>query len=250
MSGHIGTLANLLPALPTREGPVSSSDRFAIQDASRKRWAFAKSNGPRLRTWQVETPALTSEQAGALTELAEGAWGNGPFVFIPCSAHASNVLTPAQSLLEGVANSGPVILPGGDRAPRSLVGGGIVTLADKVPVIPGRPATFSIYMAGGSATVSFKTVSGSTVGSRTLAPTGDLMLRASATALSVPVTARYATITAAGYTALARPQLSWTAEPVAWAAGGGAAQVVIQNSSLTHLRGGWANASVQIVEVG
>lgn len=250
MAGHIGTLAHLLPALPTREMQVSAADRFAFQEAADKRWAFATSKGPRLRTWQVDSTALTSEQAGALAEMAEGAWGLGPFIFIPCPAHGSNVLTPAQSLLEGVANAGPVALPGGGTAPRSVVGGASVTLVDKVPVMPGKPATVSLYMAGGSATVSFKTLAGSTVGSRPLVPTGDLMQRVTVTAPSVPATARYATITATGYTALARPQLSWTAEPVPWAAGGGAAQVVIQNSSPTPLRGGWSSASMQIVEVG
>lgn len=250
MAGHIGTLAHLLPALPTREMQVSATDRFAFQEAPNRRWAFATSQGPRLRTWQVDTTALTSEQAGALAELAEGAWGYGPFIFVPCSAHGSNVLTPAQSQLEGVANSGPVTLPNGIVAPRSVVGGASVTLADKVPVIPGKPVTVSLYMAGGSATVSFKNLTGSAVGSRPLTPTGDLIQRVSVTAPSVPATARYATITATGYTALARPQLSWTSEPVPWAAGGGAAQVVIQNSSPTPMRGGWSSASTQIVEVG
>lgn len=250
MAGHIGTLAHLLPALPTREMQVSAADRFTFQEASNRRWAFATSKGPRLRTWQVDSTALTSEQAGALQELAEGAWGLGPFIFIPCPAHATNVLTPGQSLLEGVANGGPVALPGGSTAPRSVVGGATVTLADKVPVIPGKPVTVSLYMAGGSATVSFKTLTGSTVGSRPLVPTGDLMQRVTVTAPSVPATARYATITATGYTALARPQLSWTSEPVPWEVGGGVAQVVIQNSSPTPLRGGWSNISMQIVEVG
>lgn len=250
MAGHIGTLAHLLPAMPTREAPATAPDRFALQEAAHKRWAFVEHTGPRLRTWQVDSTALTSEQAGALTELAEGAWGYGPFIFIPCPAHATNVLTPAQSLLEGVANAGPVALPGGAVAPRSVVGGQTVILADKVPVIPGKPVTVSLYMAGGSATVSFKTLTGSTVGSRPLKPTGDLMQRVIATAPSVPATARYATITATGYTALARPQLSWTAETVPWAAGGGAAQVVIQNSSPTPIHGGWSTASTQIVEVG
>lgn len=250
MAGHIGTLAHLLPALPTREAPVAANDRFALQEAADKRWAFVQSRGPRLRTWQVDSTALTSEQAGALAELAEGAWGYGPFIFVPCPAHSSNVLTPAQSLLEGVANGGPVALPGGGAAPRSVVGGASVTLADRVPVIPGKPVTVSLFMAGGSATVSFKNLAGSTVGSRPLTPTGNLMQRVTVTTPSVPATARYATITATGYTTLARPQLSWTAEPVPWAAGGGAAQVVIQNSSPTPTRGGWSNANTQIVEVG
>lgn len=250
MAGHIGTLAYLLPALPTREMQVSAADRFAFQEAAKKRWAFATSRGPRLRAWQIDSTVLTSEQAGALTELAEGAWGYGPFIFVPCPAHATNVLTPAQSLLEGVANGGPVALPGGATAPRSVVGGQTVTLADKVPVIPGKPVTVSLYMAGGSATVSFKNLAGSTVGSRPLTPTGNLMQRVTVTAPSVPATARYATITATGYTTLARPQLSWTSEPVPWAAGGGAAQVVIQNSSPTPMRGGWSSESTQIVEVG
>lgn len=250
MAGHIGTLAHLLPALPTREMQVSAADRFAFQEAPNRRWAFATSKGPRLRTWQVDSTALTSEQAGALAELAEGAWGYGPFIFIPCPAHDSNVLTPAQSLLEGVANAGPVVLPGGGTAPRSVVGGASVTLADKVPVMPGKPVTVSLFMAGGSAMVSFKNLTGSTVGSRPLTPTGDLMQRVTVTAPSVPATARYATITATGYTALARPQLSWTSAPVPWAAGGGASQVVIHNSSPTPMRGGWSNASTQIVEVG
>ncbi len=250
MAGHLGTLAHLLPALPTREASATAPDRFALQEAAHKRWAFVDRTGPRLRTWQVESTALTSEQAGALAELAEGAWGYGPFIFVPCSAHASNILTPAQSQLEGVANGGPVALPGGATAPRSMVGGQAVTLADKVPVMPGRPVTVSLYLAGGSAAVSFKTLTGSTVGSRVLTPTGSMMQRISTTVPAVPATARYATITATGYTALARPQLSWTAEAVPWAAGGGAAQVIIQNSTPAPMRGGWSTASVQIVEVG
>lgn len=250
MAGHIGTLAHLLPAIPTTDSSIALADRFSFQEAPSKRWAFVTEKGARLRRWDISTDLLSSEEAGVLTELAEGAWGLGPFIFIPCPAHDSNVLTPAQSLLEGVANAGPVALPGGGTAPRSVVGGQTVTLADKVPVMPGKPVTVSLYIAGGSAAVSFKTLTGSTVGSRPLTPTGDLMQRVSATAPSVPATARYATITATGYTALARPQLSWTAETVPWAAGGGASQVIIQNSSPTPMRGGWSSASTQIVEVG
>ena len=250
MVGHIGTLAHLLPAIPTTDSSIARADRFSFQEAPNKRWAFVTEKGARLRRWDIATDLISPEEAGALTELAEGAWGHGPFIFVPCPAHGSNVLTPAQSLLEGVANAGPVSLPGGGTAPRSVVGGATVTLADKVPVIPGKPVTVSLYMAGGSATVSFKTLTGSTVGSRPLTPTGDLIQRVTVTAPSVPATARYATITATGYTALARPQLSWTSAPVPWAAGGGAAQVVIQNGSLIPLRENWSKSSISIVEVG
>lgn len=250
MSGHIGTLAHLLPALPTLDAATSSADRFTIQETANKRWAFVAIQGARLRTWGVDTAALSSEQAGAIQELSEGAWGHGPFVFVPCPAHDSNVLTPAQSLLEGVANGGPAALPGGGFAPRTVVGGQTIVLADKVPVIPGKPVTISLYMAGGSATVSFKTLAGGTVGSRTItAPDGPLQ-RISAVVQAVPSTARYATITATGYTALARPQLSWTAEAVPWSAGATANQVIIQNSSPAYLGAGWSKANMQIVEVG
>lgn len=248
MSGHLGTLAHLLPAIPTTQSVASAAERFSVQESASRRWVFARSVGPLLRSWDVSVDLLSPEESGLLSEFLHGGWGVGPFVFVPCEAHESNVLTPGQAGLVGVANGGPVETGSGVAA-RSLVGGGRVVLADEVPVRPGFPCTVSVYQAGGSLSVEFCTAGGKVVGDRSVEASG-LLGRVFVSVPRVPVAARYARVVVEGFVRVARPQLSWTSFVPEWGPGLGAGRVVVQGGSFSSVRSPLLQGRVSLLEVG
>lgn len=251
MTGYIGTLANLKPLLPTTAVSVETPDRYAIQEAPARRWAFVAYKGAKLRTWKVDTNMLTSGEVGGLAELLDGGFGYEPLVFVPCPVHDSNVLTPAQSMLSGVANGGGMETPAG-FSPVSVVGGARTTIADRVPIVPGMPVSASIYATGASVSliVTFKTATGGVVASRSVSGSYTSAGRVVVSVESVPVTARYITVEVSGFTAAARPAVSWTVEPTPWVSGGGSSSVIVQNGEFSVETTSFSDSSVQIIEVG
>ena len=257
MTGYVGPVARMLPLLWAEPAPVKRPTRYVTQDAPGRRWAFVSAPAAaRRREWTLDMTGTQREMHPVL-QLAAGYFGDGPWWFVTDEAAMTNVLTPAQSMLQGVANAGAVETVDGVSAV-SVVGGGQVTLAERVPAIPGEPVTVSVDAAGATVlTVQPVNSAGVAVGpAKTARADGELMQRVHATILALPAGAHAVTITARGYTTLACPQMVWAEEPAAWDVGQGSDSVIIEESSSTHTgfefytRDWWRNASMTIKEVG
>ena len=255
MTGYLGTTARMVPAVPTSAQSEDRPERFTIMATASKRWAFDTArNGVTPRAWSVDLGLLDASEMAVLDEFVQGAWGPGPFRWVSCAAHDSNVLTPAQSVLAGLdAGSGMDTAAG--YAPRSMVGPGTDVLAERVPVIPGEPVTVTVDTTGAATlTVVFRRGTGTVDSRQTVAATGVLAQRLTYTAPFVPALARTVDIEVSGHTRAARPQVTWTAEARPWAPGRGAESVVIQQGALDPVvinrQGGYWAGSVSLVEVG
>lgn len=257
MTGYIGHPARMLPLLWAEPAPVKRPTRYAVQEAAGKRWAFVSAPAmARRREWTLDMTGTQREMHSVL-QLAAGYFGDGPWWLVTDEAAMTNVLTPAQSMLEGIANAGATDTVGGVSAV-SVVGGAAVTIADLVPAIPGEPVTVSVDASGETVlTVQPVTATGANVGApRVVRANGKLMQRLHATIPALPAGARGVKIKAEGYTTLACPQVVWSAEPAAWDVGLGSDSVIIEELSSTHTgfefytRDWWRTMSLTIREVG
>lgn len=256
--GYIGTTARLLPITYIISESVQRQNRYEIQEAAAATYAFVRSAAfANRRTWDLEIIA-DSPTLGAVTAFYEGAYGSGPFLFIPETAALTNLLTPAQSLLAGVSNGGPVTTADGGHAPASLVGGAMAVLADKVPALPGKPFTVSVDASGASELiVQPRTITGANAGgAKVVKAKGELMQRIHAVIPLMPATARYVTISARGYNQLAQLQVRLARGSAKWAPGAGASSVVLGDLTTSPLvfdeSSGelWGSLSLKIKEVG
>lgn len=257
MTGYIGTPARMLPLLWANPAPVKRPTRYAVQEAAVKRWAFVSAPATaRRREWTLDMTGTQREMHPVL-QLAAGHFGNGPWWLVTDEAAMTNMLTPAQSMLQGIANAGAADTVDGVSAV-SVVGGAPVTIADLVPAIPGEPITVSVDASGDTVlTVQPVDAAGRAVGAaKTVHADGNLMQRIHATILALPAGARGVAISARGYTTLACPQVVWSTEPAAWDVGLGSDSVIIEESSSTHTefefytRDWWRTMSLTIREVG
>ena len=257
MTGYIGTPARMLPLLWANPAPVKRPTRYAVQEAAVKRWAFVSAPATaRRREWTLDMTGTQREMHPVL-QLVAGHFGNGPWWLVTDEAAMTNMLTPAQSMLQGIANAGAADTVDGVSAV-SVVGGAPVTIADLVPAIPGEPITVSVDASGDTVlTVQPVDAAGRAVGAaKTAHADGNLMQRIHATILALPAGARGVAISARGYTTLACPQVVWSTEPAAWDVGLGSDSVIIEESSSTHTgfefytRDWWRTMSLTIREVG
>lgn len=256
MTGYLGMTARMVPVAPASAQSEARPDRFVVQAAASRRWAFdtARRGGVQAREWSVDLSLLDAAEMSAVDEFVQGAWGPGPFRWVSCAAHDSNVLTPGQSILASLdAGTGMDTATG--WSPRSVLGPGAVLLAERVPVIPGRPVTVAVDVSGAATlTVVFRNGTGGVVSTQTRTAVGTLEQRITYTAPSVLATARTIDVQVSGHTRASRPQVTWTADARPWAPGRGAEQVVIQSGSTDPLvinrRGGYWAGSVSLVEVG
>ena len=254
-AAYIGTTANLLPLEWVQGVRMSQGGRHSIQESASRSWVFVShgSRRPPSRTWEVTLIASASTLAN-LEALANGAFGDGPFRWVPEGAYITNAATPAQSLLpDGVGGSLAVV---DGHVGRSSLGPGDATLAAGVAVLPGQPVTISADASGASTvTGTFRNATGSVVGAISGTSVGALMQRVSATAPAAPSTARTIDVSISGHVAAARPQVTWTRRLQPWGPGGGATSVVIESldSAPRHLdgaRGLLYDTSLKLREVG
>lgn len=236
-AAYIGTVAHPVPIEWIDGVRVSRESRYSLQEAAARTWAFASrpSGSPSPRTWEV-TARVGSATMSNLEGLAMGAFGNGPFLWLPESAYITNAITPRQSLLLDGAGAGADAA--GGRAPRSVVGPRTASLATGVPVMPGSPCTISVD-ASGSTTLRaiFRTAAGGTVLNTTQTATGSLMQRISITVPNVPAAARTVEVQVANHTIATRPQVTWLRHEIPWAPGAGADSVILERfeNSTMHL---------------
>lgn len=257
MAGHIGVLGRMIPLLWADPAQVKAPTRYEVQTAPARRWAFVSTPASaRRREWSLEMSGTQREMAPVL-QLAAGYLGDGPFWLVTEEAALCNVLTPGMSMLEGVANAGPVDTVDGMSAV-SVVGGSQVLLARRVPVIPGQPVTVSVDASGDTAlSVQCVDAAGGAVGAAyTGRASGTRMQRVRVLIPDVPAGVAAINIRAAGYVSLACPQVVWSEEPAPWDIGQGSDSVIVEESTMTHtvfepgMRDWWRGLSLTLKEVG
>lgn len=256
MSGWIGTLGALSEVLWKVSLSESTPARFAFQQAAGRRWAFLASPTPR-RSWSVEVKG-TQEDTRALAQLAHAAQAE-PLVWVSETAALTNILTPAQSLMVGISNRGPMVTSDGSLAVSSLGGSPRTVAADRVPVMPGKPFTATVEAAGDGAILGVQmfNVAGVAVGATaTAVARGANVQRLVVSIPSPPAAAAYATLTLAAGGQFSRLSATWTKDAPPWDVGMGATSVVIGDVETTvedvhHASGAvWRSVSAKIEEVG
>lgn len=110
------------------------------------------------RQWQIGWGDLsTPADLAVLQDFARGAWGAGPWWFLPPDALNANILTPRQAALvereqhDAWANGGPIVVSDGTTAPASLVSTLVSSwehVFSRLPVLPGKAVTWTAEVEG------------------------------------------------------------------------------------------------------
>lgn len=263
--GSPGRMIRLKCPVAQRE-TAEDGYRFVLTLEGRRK-AQVVPGGPRV--WDISVGQLTTpEQVGTLMEFASGAWGPGPFWFIPGGAAVVNLLTPDDVLRPAPTGTsepgGPMRLEDGTWAATSrasINGGGILWrnqgIQSDPPVLPGVPVTVSAYVEGQGAFVLLQwfddnaaymgEVSSSSV-------TSAVGVRQSVTA-TTPAGAAYVRVSARNALRAARPAVTWTDEMTQWGEGRGCAKAVISQTSRDLVRAipgmtVFSDLSFTVTEVG
>lgn len=202
------------------------------------------------RVWDLSTGSITTPvEVAALQEFVAGAWGPGPFWFVPEAAPEVNLLTP-DDVLHPVPTSrsrpgGPMRLDDGSWAATSqeaIDGGAILWrnqgVASDPPVLTGTPVTVSAYVEGTGAHVMLQWFDASASYLGELASssvTSSVGVRQSITAVPPPGAA-YVRLSARNATRATRPSVTWTDRVTEWGEGQGCAKAVISQVSRDLVR--------------
>lgn len=198
------------------------------------------------RSWSlgVSAGARQSESA-TLQEFVTGAWGSGPFIFVPVDAPLTNMLSPreAAALVPGTAQvGGPVDLGADGWAASSLIVGDpeatqeIYANVNPVPVVEGRAVTGSAWVRPGFVSPSLLRLywrgrDGVGLGTASVSvPAGSGLQRVALTA-TPPEGAVGVRLVAYKAELMTRPQLTWTDGLAPWAAGEGCPAAVVHDLS-------------------
>lgn len=264
---YLGSLGRLVPLRCASTERIGSEARYLESfTVEGRRRVQTRPASPRV--WDASWGAATAEDSAALASFLTGAWGNGPWHWVPVLAQRGNLLTPREAQLverAGVSASyiqdaGPVRDADGGWSARSVtvtLDSGWVALARNVPVIAGLPFTFSCDVQGGSTPgqvhVRFLDAAGGTV--LDVAGTGPNagMHRVSVSA-TVPSGAVEAQVGVRSQTLVAtRPQATWTPGPVPWSAGHGCRSAVVDGWSedllVANSSGTYSSAGFTVMEV-
>lgn len=269
---YLGTLGRMIGIKCPASQNVETEERYTFETTLEgRRKAQAKQAARRswaLRTTDATTPAETA----VLTQFAQGAWGPGPFQFVPADASHTNLMTPDGSFTideqpsSHVLRGGPVDLGADGWAAQSLVSDDPLVNFEMfgslayTPVLPGRSVTASAWISavpGSTARVRLYWYDANTVLlggllSREVSPS-EGMVRASVTGVppAGAVSCRVVTLRAAR---LARPAITWTETVQPWAAGEGCRQAVVSAGSrdlvLAVPGATYSNMSFTVTEVG
>lgn len=264
---YLGSLGRLVGLKCPSSERIQSADRYVTSTtAEGRRRAQVRPASP--RTWDLSVGVATPAELAVLSDFLSGAWGAGPWHWVPVPAQRGNLLTPREASLveragvstESIQDGGPVRDSDGEWAPRSVtvtLSSGWVALARGVPVLEGQPFTFSCDVQGnalpGQVHAQFFDAAGGSLGVVTGTAPNAGMHRVSASA-TVPAGAVEAQVGVRSQTVVAtRPQATWTPGPVPWSAGHGCRSAVVDGWSEDLLAansyGTYSNASFSIMEV-
>ena len=222
------------------------------------------------RTWALGlSDATRPEQHAMLQSFTDGAWGAGPFVFIPADAPVTNLLTPDQSSCDPALIGGSTTVPGGPVRlpdgwePRSLLNtdpGALLGFGtNNVPVLQGQLVTVSAWVLGAGARVRmiWLTADGTHIYSQDseISSDGVSWVRSFVTGMP-PANAAMVQIQAVNTVRATRPCATWTDRLYPYSAGEGCQKAVVHGLSKDLIMAGprigqqYANASFTVTEVG
>ena len=243
---YLGTLDRMIGLDCPAEQAVSHAGRVSTVSTveGRVKAMVVPESG---RSWSLAvSDAARQSESATLQEFVTGAWGAGPFIFVPVDAPLTNLLSPreASALEPGISTvGGPVDLGEEGWAASSLIVGDPETSPEvyanvvDVPVLPGRAVTGSAWLRPGFASSSLLRLywrgrDGATVGASSTAaiPAGSGLQRVTITAMP-PAGAVGVRLVAYKVELLTRPQITWTDGPVPWAAGEGCPAAVVHDLS-------------------
>lgn len=243
MSAWIGPLGNLFEfKCPSAAESSSEDPHVYFRPLGGSVSATVLGDATRPRVWDVRVSAARPDHVEALEALASGQWGPGPFAFVPPAAEALNLLGKRDALAMRPAGTGYVnARPGTPVQTTEGVSGASYsstaatpapTTLGTAPVVPGVPVTGRAWVQAKTGTMAslyirFYDAGGTQVGGQppidSTSSTTGLFLSSTATA---PAGAAYAALSAAGLI-LARPSITWTADPRPWAPSAGSSNVVL-----------------------
>lgn len=263
---YLGSLGRLVPLRCASTERVGAESRYSARTTveGRRRVQVVPASP---RTWDVSWGAGTNPDIAALSAFTSGAWGPGPWHWVPIQAHRGNLLTPREAALVDVvpasfwALSGPVVGADGVLQARSLsvsLASGWAAPWRDIPVLPGRGVTWAADVAGvdGPAlALAFFDVDGVQVGGfygTARAAAG--MSRVSMYAVAPEGAATVRVGVQPSVLSLTRPQVTWTDTPVPYSAGHGCRSAVIDGFSedllVANSSGTYSNIGFTVMEVG
>lgn len=268
---YLGTLGRMVAIKCPTAQRVTPAERYTF-NTTLGGTVKAQAGPVGRRTWDISLGKLsTPSDVGALLDFATGAWGSGPFWFVPADAPVVNLLTPdaascdpdALTFSGGAESLGspPMSLGDDGFAARSVWKNdtGTATFGGPVPIIPGQPVTGSAWVIGtGMLRLVFVDSNGAELSSADSTPAGwSTPKRLTATAMA-PRTASAVQLMIAGpITQAARPAITWTSTAYEWGDGQGCDKAIAHNANRDLVKalddprtGRWSDVSFTVQEVG
>lgn len=263
MTVYLGTLGRMIPIYTTPSAQLETEERYSFSttlEGSRK----AQVRPVGRRTWGLNAQFADPAEHSLLSQFANGAWGPGPFVFVPVDAPHTNLLTPAVASLDPsvitATQGGPVQLPDGSWAPRSVLGDGVGNVlfgSLQSPVPPSGQVSAGAWVQGVGATarLNWYNSAGSFIGSASSSVASPGGWVWSTLAASPPAGAVGVIVSVDKGSRVACPVLNWgSVAPLVWSDGQGCAKAVVSGFSrdqVLAVRGHtFSNVSFTVTEVG
>lgn len=244
MTVYMGSPGRMIALWSTPAQKVSPADPFEFVTTLEGRVKARRSPASR-REWSLDASLASPSEQGALMEFVQGAWGFGPWWFIPADAPVVNVLDPGVAALlpgstltsDSVFFAGPRSLGADGMAPQSLEasGGAIIQFGGTdTPVSPGAPLTGSAYVQGAEGFVLMQTFDEAGVlmgvAQSGAAGTNGGFVRLSAS-MTVPAGAVRARLSVRAAHRATRPAVTWTNQMREWGPGKGCEKAVLHGAS-------------------
>lgn len=263
MTVYVGSLGRMVPIYSTPSASVVAEERYSFTTTLEgRRKAQVRPVGR--RTWTWSAGFADAKESAVLAQFAQGAWGPGPFVFVSADAPFTNLLTPGSSMCDPLdvafTQGGPVELPDGTWAARSLLGDGVANVlfgSVRSPLLTGKPVSAGAWVqgSGAAARLNWYDSAGVFVGSATSTVTSSGGWVWSTLTVTPPAGAAGVIVSGAAASKAAGPVLVWgTTKPTGWVDGQGCAKAVVHGLSRSieqsSLSGTYSNLGFTVTEVG
>lgn len=263
MPVYLGSLGRMVKLPYVGSQQVQAEERYSFSSTLEgRRKAQVKPRAP--RTWALSADHYRPNEHSLLSQFANGAWGPGPFVFVPADAPHTNLLTPAVASLDPsevtATQGGPVQLPDGSWVARTVLGDGVGNVlfgSTRSPLPPSGPVSAGAWVQGAGASVrlNWYDSSGAFVGSAISTVTSSSGWVWSTISATPPAGAAGVIVSANKSSRATRPTLVWgSSTPSGWSDGQGCAKAVVSAMSrdqVLAVRGNtFSNVSFTVTEVG